>query len=183
MNIPTIAAGTPNLSTLVSALQNNNLVNTLSGAGPYTVFAPTNSAFSGVNLPSNPTTLRNLLLYHVVPGRYSAADLLQRNGQTLTTVAGQPLRISVVNGRVVLNGTTTISQADIPANNGVIHVINSVLNPANVSIVPASIIPGSIVPSPTTNNWSWIWGLLLLILLILIIVWLISALSHRQTTY
>ncbi|PAP78082.1 fasciclin domain-containing protein [Rubrivirga marina] len=132
------ASGASNLTTLVSAVQAAELVETLSGDGPFTVFAPTNTAFgkvpeSALNtllMPENQAQLQGVLTFHVVPGRLSAADL--RDGQTLTTVNGETLTVTKANGQVMIgnaNGMATVTQADVYASNGVAHVIDSVLMP------------------------------------------------------
>jgi uncharacterized surface protein with fasciclin (FAS1) repeats len=132
------ASGASNLTTLVSAVQAAELAETLSGDGPFTVFAPTNSAFemvpeSALNtllMPENQGQLQGVLTFHVVPGRLAAADL--RDGQTLTTVSGETLMVTKANGRVMVgneNGMATVTQADVYASNGVAHVIDSVLMP------------------------------------------------------
>ena len=132
------ASGASTLTTLVSAVQAADLVATLSGDGPFTVFAPTNTAFNAVPasaleslmMPSNKSQLRGVLTFHVVPGLHTAASL--RNGQTLTTVNGEMLRVTKANGRVMVgndNGMATVTQADVYASNGVAHVIDAVLMP------------------------------------------------------
>ena len=132
------ASGASNLTTLVSAVQAAELAATLSGDGPFTVFAPTNSAFDAVPapaleallMPENQSQLQGVLTFHVVPGRLSAMDL--RDGQTLTTVNGETLTVTKANGRVMVgnaNGMATVTQADVYASNGVAHVIDAVLMP------------------------------------------------------
>ena len=132
------ASDASTLTTLVSAVQAAELVETLNGDGPFTVFAPTNDAFgrvpeSALNtllMPENQAQLQGVLTYHVVPGRLSAADL--RDGQTLTTVNGETLRVTKADGQVRVgndNGMATVTQANVYASNGVAHVIDSVLMP------------------------------------------------------
>ena len=132
------ASGASTLTTLVSAVQAAELVETLSGPGPFTVFAPTNAAFGMVPeatlqtllMPENQAQLQGILTFHVVPGRLSAASL--RDGQTLTTVNGETLMVTKANGRVMIgndNGMATVTQADVYASNGVAHVIDAVLMP------------------------------------------------------
>ena len=132
------ASGASTLTTLVSAVQAAELVETLSGPGPFTVFAPTNAAFSAVPeatlnslmMPANQAQLQGVLTFHVVPGRLSAADL--RDGQTLTTVNGETLMVTKANGQVMVgnaNGMATVTQANVYASNGVAHVIDAVLLP------------------------------------------------------
>jgi phosphate binding protein len=131
-----IAAGNPDFSTLVAAVTAAGLVETLSGEGPFTVFAPTNAAFeealmamgmSAEEVLANPEALTAILTYHVVPGKLMAADVIA--SESLTTVNGQDLTVSV-EGESVLINTALIEAADIEASNGVIHVINQVLIPA-----------------------------------------------------
>ena len=130
-------------TTLVAAVKAAGLVDTLSGPGPFTVFAPTNEAFDklppgtvdSLVKPENKDTLVKILTYHVVPGRLSASDLmaLAKTGGTLTTVEGEPLKVSVKHGRVVLTdakgGMSTVTIANVYQSNGVIHVIDTVLMP------------------------------------------------------
>lgn len=128
-----IAAGNPDFSTLVTAVEAAGLVETLSGEGPFTVFAPTNAAFEALGADTieavlaDTDLLTSILTYHVVAGKYPAAvvsGLLQ-----LQSVEGSPISISVVDGKVFLNDTVEIVMTDIEASNGVIHVISAVLMP------------------------------------------------------
>lgn len=128
------ASNTSSLSTLVSAVQAADLVSTLNGPGPFTVFAPTNAAFEAVPSdalqsllqPQNKAQLQSVLTYHVVPGRLMAADL--RDGQMLTTVNGAQLRVTKQNGTVMV-GNATVTQANVSASNGIAHIIDGVLMP------------------------------------------------------
>jgi transforming growth factor-beta-induced protein len=120
-------------STLVEVLEQAELLETLAGEGPFTVFAPTNEAIEALpegmleGIMSSPESLVGVLQYHVVEGAYLAADL---EGETsLDTVLGSPLAITVEDGTVLLNGDVTVTEADIEASNGVIHVIDTVLVP------------------------------------------------------
>ncbi|MGC8865363.1 MAG: fasciclin domain-containing protein [Bacteroidales bacterium] len=133
--IADMAIANPNLSTLVAAVVKANLVETLSGAGPFTVFAPTNQAFSnlfsalqitGINDLAN-EQLTPVLLYHVVSGNVLSSSL---SSGSVQTVQGSPLQISVGSG-VTINATANVVLADIQAANGVIHVIDNVLLPPN----------------------------------------------------
>lgn len=132
-----IAQGNPEFSTLVTALQAAGLVDTLMAAGPYTVFAPTNAAFAALPpgtldaLLRNPEQLRAVLTYHVVAGRVPASQVVTLS--SANTVQGEPVRISVSGGSVILNGTTRVVQTDIQADNGIIHVIDSVLIPPSLA--------------------------------------------------
>jgi uncharacterized surface protein with fasciclin (FAS1) repeats len=130
-----IAAADGRFTTLVAALQAADLVETLSGEGPFTVFAPTDEAFAALPagtldsllLPENKQTLTDILLYHVVPGKVMAADAV-----TLTSAPsalGKELTITVKDGGVYLNDTVKVIITDIEASNGVIHVVDAVLLP------------------------------------------------------
>lgn len=119
-------------STLATALEAAGLVETLQGEGPFTVFAPTDEAFAALpegtleELLANPEALSEVLLYHVVPGEVLAADVAGLT--SADTVLGQPLSISV-EGETVRVGAATVTETDIQAANGVIHVIDTVLLP------------------------------------------------------
>ncbi|MEM0963726.1 MAG: fasciclin domain-containing protein [Bacteroidota bacterium] len=126
------------LNTLVAAVQAAELVETLSGPGPFTVFAPTDAAFAGLPegtvetllMPENQGQLQGVLTFHVVAGQLAAADL--SDGQTLTTVNGETLTVSISGGSVMIgndNGMATVALADVFASNGVAHVIDGVLLP------------------------------------------------------
>ena len=126
-------------TTLVAAVKAAGLVDTLSGPGPFTVFAPTNAAFAKLpkgtvqNLlkPENKATLTKILTYHVVPGKLDAAQL--SNGQKLHTVEGEELTVKKSGGKVKIvdakGDAATVTIADVNQSNGVIHVINRVLMP------------------------------------------------------
>ena len=125
-----IAAGSFN--TLATALEAADLVDTLKGAGPFTVFAPTDAAFAKLpagtveGLLKDKAKLTSILTYHVVPGKVMAADVVKLDGAK--TVNGQSVTIKVVDGKVMVDNAT-VSQADVAASNGVIHVIDTVLMP------------------------------------------------------
>lgn len=140
------AMASPQHETLVAAVTAAGLADTLSGSGPFTVFAPTDAAFAALPAgtvdtllkPENRTQLQSVLTYHVVPGKVKAADLvslIQANGgeARLTTVAGGELVARVESGKVVLTdatgGTATVVAADIAASNGVIHATDAVSLP------------------------------------------------------
>jgi uncharacterized surface protein with fasciclin (FAS1) repeats len=141
------AAKASNLTTLVSAVQAAGLAPTLSGTGPFTVFAPDNGAFEKIPAasrealmaPAGKANLTRLLTYHVVPGRLTAADLAlqaQANGgrAELTTVQGGTLTVTTnADGSVTLTdargGTARVTQADVLQSNGVVHVIDTVVMP------------------------------------------------------
>lgn len=147
-NIVEIAQATPELSTLVGALQASGLDAALSGTGPFTVFAPSNSAFNKLdpdllnNIIATPSLLTSLLQYHVVSGDVTSGDLT--NGPVQTLLSGQTVDVSVSGGSVVLNGSSNVTTADVIASNGVIHIIDEVLIPEdfNASTL-AMIVAGS----------------------------------------
>ena len=141
-----VAQGNPEFSTLVEAVTAADLAGTLNGAGPFTVFAPTNAAFDKIPeadlqallQPEQREALQGVLTYHVVPGRIMAADIASQaeagGGEVeLTTVEGGVLTLSESNGQWVItdeNGnTSTIAMADVAASNGVIHAIDTVVMP------------------------------------------------------
>jgi uncharacterized surface protein with fasciclin (FAS1) repeats len=132
-NIVEIASGDPQFSTLVTAVTEAGLVETLSGEGPFTVFAPTNDAFDKLpegaleRLLANPDELKKVLTYHVVSGEVKATDVVKLS--KAATVQGQEISIKVDGEMVKLNGNTTVTATDIMASNGVIHVIDTVLLP------------------------------------------------------
>lgn len=140
------ASAASNLSTLVSAVKAAELVETLSGPGPFTVFAPDNDAFGRLApgtldtllKPENKPTLVKVLKYHVVPGNLDVATLAAQikagGGSTkLTTAAGDPLTVSLENGAMALidgNGNKAyVAQPDVKQSNGVVHVVNGVVVP------------------------------------------------------
>jgi transforming growth factor-beta-induced protein len=130
-----IAAGNDSFSTLVAAVKAAGLVETLSGKGPFTVFAPTNEAFAklpketlaSLLKPENKDQLVSILTYHVVPGKVMAADVVKVT--EAKSVQGQPIKVEVKDGKVVLNGSSTVVKTDIVGSNGVIHVIDTVILP------------------------------------------------------
>ncbi len=129
-----IAIGSPDHTTLVTAVTAAGLVETLSGTGPFTIFAPTNAAFAALpagtveNLlkPESKEMLTSILTYHVVAGNVMAADLT--DGQIVKTLNGQDLKVSIKDGKVMINGAN-VTAADLAGSNGVIHVLDSVLMP------------------------------------------------------
>lgn len=143
------ASAAPNLTTLVAGVKAADLVGTLSGPGPFTVFAPTNDAFNRLPAgvldsllkPEMKGTLDKVLKYHVVAGRLTAKDLNARlkagNGRTmLTTVAGEMLTLSVgPNNSIKIDGMNGsegyVTTPDVMQSNGVVHVINGVLVPSS----------------------------------------------------
>ena len=121
-------------STLVSAVEAADLVETLNGEGPFTVFAPTNEAFEALPegaldellMDENSDQLTSVLTYHVVPMAAMSGDL--EDGQEIETVNGEMLTVSI-DGETVMINEATVTEADIEASNGVIHVIDAVLMP------------------------------------------------------
>lgn len=132
MNIVGIASSDPQFSTLVTAVKTAGLVDTLSGTGPFTVFAPTNAAFDKLpagtleSLLQDPEKLKAILTYHVVSGNVKAADVAKLT--KATTVAGQDVAIKVDGSSVMVNDAN-VTKTDIAASNGTIHVIDTVLLP------------------------------------------------------
>jgi uncharacterized surface protein with fasciclin (FAS1) repeats len=137
-DIVTIASTTEGFSTLVAALEAADLVTTLQGDGPFTVFAPTDEAFAALPaglldkllLPENLESLTAILLYHVVDGAVYSGELL--DGDTVT-LEGSSVTTLVTADGVTVNGAN-VTTADIAATNGVIHVINQVLIPPFVDV-------------------------------------------------
>ena len=127
-----VNASTGEFSTLIAALTAAGLVDDLSGTGPFTVFAPTDAAFAALDLNAGNVddlpveTLRNILLYHVVPARRPASSVLAAS--TLTMANGGSASISVQQSNAFINDAQIV-QTDIEASNGIIHVINAVLMP------------------------------------------------------
>jgi uncharacterized surface protein with fasciclin (FAS1) repeats len=129
-----VAIGSPDHTTLVAAVKAAGLVETLKGAGPFTVFAPTNAAFNalpagtvdGLLKPESKADLTGILTYHVVAGAVKAADL--KDGQKIKTLQGGELTVSIKDGKVMINGAN-VTAADLAGSNGVVHVIDAVLMP------------------------------------------------------
>jgi uncharacterized surface protein with fasciclin (FAS1) repeats len=145
-NIIENAVNSRDHTTLVAAVKAAGLVDTLSGPGPFTVFAPTNAAFAKLPAglvqtalrPENKAMLQSVLTYHVVPGRLTAADLMQRisagGGQArLTTAQGGTLTARMMGNRIMLvdakGGMSHVTQANVMQSNGVIHVTDAVSMP------------------------------------------------------
>ena len=146
-NIVAATQTSPDLKTLVAAVKAAKLVDTLAGKGPFTVFAPTDAAFaklpagtlSTLLKPENRDQLTKILTFHVVPGQYTAATILQLINQgggeaKLTTAEGSQLTARLKDGKVVVvdenGGVATVIQADLVQSNGVIHVTDAVSLPA-----------------------------------------------------
>ena len=135
-NIVELAVGTESLSTLVTAVKAAGLVETLSGEGPFTVFAPTNEAFAALPAgtletllkPENKQMLIDVLTYHVVGAKVMSTDL--SNGQTAATVQGENIMVDLSDG-VMISGAK-VAAADVKASNGVVHVIDKVILPPSM---------------------------------------------------
>ena len=131
-----VAVGAGSFTTLVAAVTEAGLVDTLSGEGPFTVFAPTDDAFAAALDALGLTAeellasddLAAILTYHVVAGEVDAATAISLDGQSAETVNGASIDISVVDGNVMINNATVIG-ADVAASNGIIHIIDTVLLP------------------------------------------------------
>jgi len=145
-NIVGVAIANENFSTLVAAVKAAGLVETLSGNGPFTVFAPVNAAFdklpegtvAGLLKPESKEALTSLLTYHVVAGKFMAADVVKAIGEnngkfSIPTVQGGTLTASLSDGNVILTdakgNTSTIIITDVAASNGIIHAIDTVVMP------------------------------------------------------
>jgi len=132
-NIVETAVSVGSFNTLVAAVQAADLADTLAGEGPYTVFAPTDEAFAKLpegtieHLLANPDQLREILLYHVVPGRVTASQVVTLSNAT--TAQGSDVNIRVAGGSVMIDNAT-VTATDIETSNGVIHVIDTVILPA-----------------------------------------------------
>lgn len=138
-DIVSLAVATSDLSTLVTAVKQADLVDTLSGDGPFTVFAPTNEAFAALPdgtldtllMPENKADLQAILTYHVVSGKVMSSQLT--DGQEITTVQGGTLTVYLEDGSVMLEDATgaraEVVTADVEASNGVVHIINKVVLP------------------------------------------------------
>jgi len=129
-----IAVGSPDHTTLVAAVTAAGLVETLSGTGPFTIFAPTNAAFAalpagtveGLLKPESKDKLTSILTYHVVAGNVLSSQLT--DGQKVKTLNGQELTVAIKGGVVTINGIKVIA-ADLAGSNGVIHVVEGVILP------------------------------------------------------
>jgi len=129
-----IAVGSQDHTTLVAAVTAAGLVETLSGTGPFTIFAPTNAAFAalpkgtveGLLKPESKDKLTSILTYHVVAGNVMAGQLT--DGQKVKTLNGQELTVAIKGGVVTINGIKVVA-ADLAGSNGVIHVVEGVILP------------------------------------------------------
>jgi uncharacterized surface protein with fasciclin (FAS1) repeats len=136
-NIVEVAQGNEDFSTLVAAITAAGLGDALSGEGPFTVFAPTNAAFEALPagllekllLPENKEVLTKILTYHVVAAKVMAADVAAGD---VTTLEGSAFTLATEGGVKV--NTANVTATDVPASNGVIHVIDAVLVPASIDV-------------------------------------------------
>ena len=146
--------------TLVAAVQAAGLVDTLSGDGPFTVFAPTDEAFAALppgmldGVLADTDALTAILTYHVVSGKVLAADVVGLS--SATSVQGDDIAIEVVDGGVVLNGTVNVTATDVEASNGVVHVIDSVLLPPSLSSTESEepMLPGLIETAEAAGTFN-----------------------------
>ncbi len=135
MNIVETAVSNGSFKTLVAAVTAAGLVETLSGAGPFTVFAPVDDAFAALPAgtveslvePGNKKKLTGILTYHVLAGKVLSTDLT--DGMTATTVNGEEITIHLTDGKVLVNDAEVVI-ADVETDNGVIHAINKVIMPS-----------------------------------------------------
>ncbi|HQY90479.1 fasciclin domain-containing protein [Caldilinea sp.] len=155
LTIVDTAAASGQFPTLVAAIQAAGLSDVLAGDGPFTVFAPSEEAFAALPageldaLLADPTMLANVLKYHVVGGALKAADIV--NGMNAATLEGKPLTFAI-NGGVTVNGAHILT-SDVPARNGVIHVIDQVLLPPAVDEkVESAAIAATAIPAPSPTG-------------------------------
>merc|ERR1712203_1202366 len=149
-NIVELAAVTSDLSTLVVALKASKLTGTLSGQGPFTVFAPSNEAFAKLDKalldkllePKNIGKLTDLLTYHGAAGAVKSTDL--KNGERVKTLEGKRVEASIASGHVKINDAQVIIP-DVLATNGVVHIIDTVLIPQGFAPPPNSAIDHAIL--------------------------------------
>ncbi len=151
--IAEIAAANPDFSAFVNATRSANLFDVLNGPGPLTVFIPTNAAFDTLPpgaheaLLANRTALDLLLRHHLAPGTLTVADVTAR--ASVPTLLGVPLSVNVRPGGAVGIDGANLTLLDIPAANGMIHIVDGVLVPPGVSLTPAATAPTA---TPTTEN-------------------------------
>ena len=142
--IVAVAAGDKRFSTLVALVKQAGLAQTLSGKGPFTVFAPTNAAFAKLKRTAPDTfaavagdkaLLTKVLTYHVLAKNVpsTAAVAAAKKNASVKTVQGEPIKLSIRAGKLTLNGTSKVIVADVKASNGVIHAIDTVIVPPSLS--------------------------------------------------
>lgn len=179
-----VAAANPNLSTLSKALSISGL-NIPSGT--YTIFAPTNQAFTGLSsgslqtLMTNTGKLTNILQYHVVPGQYSYQDLAGLAGTNLTTLNGLSLPVTMNAGGQVAVGGVPLQDKGTFFNDGIVYTINSILLPPGDPIGDATtttIAPGQYTVAKGgkggKSGWSWFWIIIIILLIVIFLAWLIN---------
>jgi len=133
------AVNAGSFNTLVTAVKAAGLVDALKSPGPFTVFAPTDEAFAKLpagtveKLLANPSKLAEVLKYHVVPGKVMAADVAGLNGKNVKTLEGGEIRVKVDGSSVIINNANVV-KADVVTDNGVIHVIDTVILPKNFKL-------------------------------------------------
>lgn len=143
-DIVQLAQSNSDLSTLVTALNSASLTNVLKGAGPFTVFAPSNEAFAKLApgvldiLIANPSSLADVLKYHVISGKVKSTDL--KNGTVQTLLTGKSIDVAVSGMGVKLNSSSNVTSADEEATNGVIHIIDEVLLPPGFELPKKNIV-------------------------------------------
>jgi transforming growth factor-beta-induced protein len=139
-----VARATPVLSTLVTAIETAGLGSTLSGDGPFTVFAPTNAAFDNLpdgvldDLLANPSILAQVLQYHVLNGKVMSGDVT--TGSVPTLLSGASIDVVVNGNQITLNGLSNVIGADVEASNGVVHLIDEVLIPPTIELPKDNIV-------------------------------------------
>ncbi|MEA2107635.1 MAG: fasciclin domain-containing protein, partial [Bacteroidota bacterium] len=143
-DIVALATSTSDLSTLVTAISAADLTSTLQGDGPFTVFAPTNDAFDNLEdgvletLLDNPDLLAEVLQYYVVSGKVMSTDL--SDGDVATLLSGKSINVSIMDGVVTLNNNAMVTNTDIEASNGVVHLIDEVLLPEGFELPKDNIV-------------------------------------------
>jgi len=154
--IADVVSANENFSTLLTAVQTAGLTETLSAEGPFTVFAPTNDAFAAIDedtlnaLLDDEEALEQVLLYHVVEGEVLAEDVVGL--EEAETVQGSAITITVEADAVILNETATVTETDILASNGVIHVIDAVLLPPDVTLPEGEMEEGEMEDDAMTED-------------------------------
>jgi uncharacterized surface protein with fasciclin (FAS1) repeats len=145
-NVVQVAVSSPQLTTLVALVKQAGLVSALSSPKAHlTVFAPTNAAFAKLKkaapktfnaIATTPALLKKILTYHVLPSEVDAmaATAAAKQGASVKTLEGEKIKLSIVGGKLTLNGSSTVVKADIAASNGVVHLINTVLVPPSVHV-------------------------------------------------
>jgi transforming growth factor-beta-induced protein len=157
-NIAKVAGGSLDFSTLVTALTKTDLLSTFATDTKYTLLAPNNAAFAKIPTatlnsllaPENKDTLTKILKYHVVAGESKAAQIINLN--EVQTLEGNKIKINVVDGKVSLNGSSTVTATDTLATNGVIHTIDTVLVPADVNLNALAATASSNLPVATDDT-------------------------------